>query len=101
MPPSPCFGVKLLSLSFQSSVTLHFALISIRQARQSEAESDLFTDAGRFRPDSGLHVIGSAGGVAMLSSRVTAYSAYSAGILRPNEMPEPSPSSAGPSWQHQ
>lgn len=42
-----------------------------------------------FIPDSWPCVIGSAGSVAMLRSRVTVYLAYSAGILGAIEMPEP------------
>lgn len=41
-----------------------------------------------FSPDSGICVIGSAGSVAMLSSRVTVYLAYSSGNRGPIEMPE-------------
>ncbi|CAJ1068112.1 Hypothetical predicted protein [Xyrichtys novacula] len=44
-----------------------------------------------FSPDSELRVIGSTGSVAMLANRVRLYLAYSAGILRPIEMPELSP----------
>lgn len=83
-------------------MTLRFTLISIWQACQSEGESDLFTDEGSVQPrlvEGGLRAIGSAAGVAMLSSRVTVYLAYSAGVLGPIEMPEPSPGSAGPSRQ--
>lgn len=49
----------------------------------------------------GLCVIGSAGSVAMLGSCVTVRLTDSAGILKPIEMLEPSPSSTGPSWHRQ